>query len=185
MQPADPPSAPTPAPRPQRRRWPRLAAEIGIVVLAVLAIQWWQARDVPQGPAPEFTAPMADGGIGSLAGWRAAHPGRTVGIYFWADWCPICRAQQGSVDALRADWPVLTVAMQSGDAAAVAKVLRERGLDWPAVIDADGRIAARYGLHGVPALVVVDGRGEIRSVTVGYTTGPGMRLRLWRATRGD
>jgi len=181
MSPADPsPDAPVAAP-PKRRRWPGWLAEIGVVVLVVFAIQWWQARDVPRGPAPEFAAPMASGGSVSLAGWRAAHPGRTVAVYFWADWCPICKAQEGSVDALRADWPVLTVAMQSGDAAAVAKVLHDRGLDWPTAIDADGRIAARFGLHGVPALVVIDGRGEIRSVLVGYTTGPGMRLRLWWA----
>ena len=151
-------------------------------MLVFFALQWWQVRDVPRGPAPSFSAPMADGRSGSLAEWRAAHPGETVAVYFWADWCPICRVQEGSVDALRADWPVLTVAMQSGNAAAVAKVLRKRGLDWPAAVDADGSIAARYGLHGVPALVVVDGRGDVRSVTVGYTTTLGMRLRLWWAT---
>jgi len=185
MIPADPsPDAPAAA-SPRRRRWPRWAAEIGLVVLLVFALQWWQARDVPRGPAPAFTAPMADGRSGSLAEWRAAYPGRPVGVYFWADWCPICKAQQGSVDALRADWPVLSVAMQSGDAAAVAKVLEERGLEWPTMIDADGRIAARYGLHGVPALVVIDAGGDIRSVMVGYTTGPGMRLRLWWATLGS
>ena len=164
------------------RRWARRAAEIGLVLLVFFGIQWWQARDVPRGPAPDFTAPMADGSSGSLARWRSAHPGATFGVYFWAEWCPICKAQEGSVDALRADWPVLTVAMRSGDATTVAKVLRERGLDWATAIDADGGIAARYGLHGVPALVVVDGKGEIRSVMVGYTTTLGMRLRLWWAT---
>ncbi len=156
--------------------------EIGLVMVVFFALQWWQARDVPRGPAPSFSAPMADGRGGSLAEWRATHPGETVGVYFWADWCPICKAQEGSVDALRADWPVLTVAMQSGNAAAVAKILRERGLDWPTAIDADGSIAARYGLHGVPALVVVNSRGEVRSVMIGYTTTLGMRLRLWWAT---
>jgi thiol-disulfide isomerase/thioredoxin len=168
----------------QRRRWTHRGAEIGLVVLVFFALQWWQARDVPLGPAPSFSSPMADGRSGSLDEWRAAHPGETVVVYFWADWCPICKAQEGNVDALRADWPVLTVAMQSGDAAAVTKVLRERGLDWPTAIDVDGGIAARYGLHGVPALVVVDGRGDVRSVTVGYTTTIGMRLRLWWATLG-
>jgi len=116
---------------------------------------------------------------GSLAEWRTVNPGKAVGVYFWVDWCPICKAQEGGVDALRADWPVFTVAMQSGNAPAVAKVLRERGVDWPTAIDADGSIAARYGLHRVPALVVAHGRSEIRSVMVGYTTSLGMRLRLW------
>jgi len=181
---ADPPAAPVAAPNPKRRRWPRWVAEFGLVVVLVFGIQWWQARDVPRGPAPAFAAPMADGSSGSLAEWRAAHPGRTIGIYFWAEWCPICKMQEGSVDALRAHWPVFTVAMQSGDATTVAKALRVRGLDWPTAVDPDGSIAARYGLHGVPALVVVDARGEIRSVMVGYTTSPGMRLRMWWAGLG-
>lgn len=136
---------------------------------------------MPAGPAPDFEAPFADGSRGSLAAWRAAHPGQPVAVYFWAEWCPICKAQEGTVDALRADWPVLTVAMQSGDAAAVSRVLRERGLAWPAALDPDGRIAARYGIRAVPALVVVDARGRLRSVAVGYTTGIGMRARLWWA----
>jgi thiol-disulfide isomerase/thioredoxin len=173
------------APLQKSRRWMRWGAEIGLVILFLFVLQWWQARDVPHGAAPSFTALMAGGRSVSLDEWRATHPGKTVGVYFWADWCPICKAQEGSVDALRADWPVLTVAMHSGDTAAVSKVLRERGLDWPTAIDADGGIASRYGLHGVPALVVVDGRGEIHSVMVGYTTALGMRLRLWRAALGD
>ncbi len=177
------PGTPVP-PDSKRRRGPRWAAELGVVLLLVFAIQWWQGRDVPRGPAPAFAAPTADGRSGGLDDWRAAHPGKTIGIYFWAEWCPICRMQEGGIDALRADWPVFTVAMQSGDAAAVAKALQVRGLGWPTAVDPDGSIAARYGLHGVPALVVVDGRGEIRSVMVGYTTSPGMRLRMWWASLG-
>jgi hypothetical protein len=74
--------------------------------------------------------------------------------------------------------------MQSGSPTEVARVLRTRGLDWPTLIDANGAIAARYGLHGVPALVVVDSAGDLRSVAVGYTTTVGMRLRLWLAGLG-
>lgn len=107
-----------------------------------------------------------------------------MAVYFWADWCPICRAQQGSIDDLGRDWPVLTVAMQSGDGAAVSRVLRERGLNWAAAVDADGRIAAQYGLHGVPALAIIDARGALRSMAVGYTTEAGMRARLWWAQHG-
>lgn len=164
--------------RKRRRRW---LGELAVFVLALIAIQWWQSWNVPDGPAPAFEAPFADGRSGGLGAWRAAHPGQPVAVYFWADWCPICKAQQRGVESVRADWPVLTVAMQSGDAAAVAKVLAERGLQWPTAIDADGRIAATYGLRGVPAIVVIGGDGRIRSVSVGFTTELGMRLRLWWA----
>ncbi|HRP25727.1 redoxin family protein [Thauera sp.] len=162
-------------------RWRRWAVEIVIFVAIFLAIQAWLARDVPAGPAPDFAAVGADGSALSLAAWRAAHPGRAVGVYFWADWCPICTAQEGSIDGIAADHPVLTVAMQSGDAAAVAKVQAERGLDWHTAIDADGRIAQAYGLRGVPAFVVVDAAGDIRSVALGYSTAWGLRARLWWA----
>jgi thiol:disulfide interchange protein len=176
-----PSGSPDPA---SRKRWQRWGAEIGIVVLIVFAVQWWQGRDVPGGPAPVFAGQMVDGRAMSLDGWRAAHHGQAVAIYFWAEWCPICKAQEGNITALRASRPVMTVAMRSGSATDVARVLRRRELDWPTLIDADGAIAARYGLHGVPALVVIDSRGDLSSVAVGYTTTPGMRLRLWLAGLG-
>lgn len=175
------PASSAPVPSPKKPRWRRWAVEIGVFLLVLLAIQWWQARDVPTGPAPAFEAQLADGGRTSLAAWRGAHPGGPTAIYFWADWCPICKAQEGSVDSVADDWPVLTVAMQSGEAETVSRVLAERGLDWPTVVDADGALASRYGLHGVPALVVLDADGDIRSVSLGYTTGFGLRARLWWA----
>jgi thiol:disulfide interchange protein len=179
MTPLQPELSPSPAPK--TPRWRRWAVEIAIFVAIFFAIQTWMARDVPAGPAPDFAAMGADGSALDLAGWRAAHPGKAVGVYFWADWCPICTAQEGTIAGIAADHPVLTVAMQSGDAAAVTKVLVDRGLDWTTAIDADGRIAQAYGLHGVPAFVVVDATGEIRSVSIGYTTGWGLRARLWWA----
>ena len=172
---------PTEKPARTASRWRRWTVEIGIFVVIFFAIQAWMARDVPAGPAPDFATIAADGSSLSLADWRAAHSGKAVGVYFWADWCPICTAQQGTIDGVQADYPVLTVAMQSGDAAAVAGVLAERELDWTTAIDADGRIAQMYGLRGVPAFVIVGPAGEIRSVSLGYTTGWGLRARLWWA----
>lgn len=169
---------PTPDEPRKTRRWTRWLGDIALVLLVLLGVHWWQTRDVPAGPAPDFDAVFADGSRASLAAWRAAHPGQVTAVYFWAEWCPICKAQEGSIDALQSDWPVLTVAMQSGDAAAVAKVLGERQLSWTTALDPDGRIAARYGLRGVPALVVIDPQGRLETVTVGYTTELGMRLRL-------
>lgn len=171
----------TAEPPPKPPRWRRWAIEIAIFVAVFFAIQAWMARDVPAGPAPDFATVAADGGALSLAEWRAAHPGQAVGVYFWAEWCPICTAQQGTIDGVQADHPVLTVAMQSGGAPAVSDVLAERGLDWTTAIDADGRIAQSYGLRGVPAFVIIDPAGGIGSVSLGYTTGWGLRARLWWA----
>jgi thiol-disulfide isomerase/thioredoxin len=159
-----------------RARW---LGEALAVVAIVLAVQWWQKRDAVSGPAPHFEAVLADGRTTTLESWRRNHPGRPVALHFWAEWCPICTAVRGSVDALGRDWPLLTVAMQSGDPAAVSRHLDRLGLRWPTVVDADGRITSLFGLRGVPAFVVLDATGEIRFVEIGYTSELGMRMRLW------
>lgn len=168
-----------------RQNWKSHLGTLLLFVLLYAGIHAWQTRSVPSGVAPAFSAPAA----GSIAAsgtvdfdrWRATHPGQAVALHFWADWCPICRTEEHSVSRINRDWPVLSVAMQSGDAARVQGVLTRRQLVWNTAIDADGDIAKRYGLASVPALVVVDAQGFIRFVEVGYTTEIGMRLRLWWA----
>jgi hypothetical protein len=36
-----------------------------------------------------------------------------------------------------------------------------------------------WGVHAVPASFIISPDGQIRLIEVGYTTGPGLRLRLW------
>jgi thiol-disulfide isomerase/thioredoxin len=163
----------------QLRRW---AAEVAIFLAIFVAIQLWQQRDVPSGTAPPTAGHLASGEPFNLAQWFAQHPDKKlVVLHFWADWCPICRSEQGSVTSLAADWPVITVAMHSGDAAAVNAYMTKHGLSWATLVDDTGRIAAEYGLKGVPAFFVIDREGRIRSVSTGYTTELGMRARLWLA----
>ncbi len=163
----------------------RRVGQIVLAVAAVLAVSAWQTRHVPTGRAPGFVAPDAAGGMIDLHAWRAARPGEPVLIYFWAEWCPICRAVSGHVDGLTADWPVLTVAMQSGAPAVVANTLAERGRAWHTAVDADGAIARRYGVSGVPAYVILDAQGRIRFSSVGVFSETAARLRLWWLARRD
>lgn len=163
-------------------RWRRWLLELGLVLAVFLAVQLWQTRDVPRGVAPDFSRVTVQGQPLNLGQWRAAQGGGPVVLYFWADWCPICKTLEGMVDTLGLEWPVLSIAMQSGDAAQVARSLAARGLAWTTVADADGALAGAYGLKGVPALVVIDARGQIRFVSVGLTSGWGMALRLWWAS---
>lgn len=160
----------------------------GSTLLLAAALVWgvnaWRTQDVPR-EAPDFAGILADGTAVTLAQFRAQHPGKPVALHFWADWCPVCRTEEHSISRLvrDPDTPVLTVAMQSGDAASVRRVLAARALAWPAVIDEPGEIARRYALAGVPAFVVIDADGKVRSAQVGYTSEIGMRLRLWLAGR--
>jgi thiol-disulfide isomerase/thioredoxin len=160
-----------------KRRLPRVLLELALLLAFVLALEAFLTRDAASGKAPTFAGTTIAGEPFALA----ALQGRPAVVHFWATWCPVCELEQGMIDALAEEYPVITVAMQSGEAQEVLDYLAEQGVDYPVVNDPDGLIARRYGVSGVPASFVLDGKGEVRFVTRGYTSGPGMRVRLWLA----
>lgn len=161
----------------KRRRALGIAAEVALLVAALFLVQRWQSRDVPRGIAPAIDGIGLDGEPLSLA----ALGGKPALVHFWATWCGVCRAEEGTIAGLARDTPMITVATSSGDARAVKAFLDERGVRLPVLVDPDGAIAARWGVHAFPTSVVVDGKGEISGAVVGYTTRLGLLARLWWA----
>ena len=168
-----------------RTQWRSHLGTLALVLAVFVGLQAWQTRHVPSAPAPDTVltvlGPDGQRETITLAAWRARHPGQPVALHFWAEWCPICRTEEHSVSRLARDWPVLTVAMQSGPEAQVRRVLAQRELAWHTALDPDGQLTRAFGFRAVPGFVVVDTQGRLRAPTVGYTTELGMRLRLWWA----
>lgn len=102
-------------------------------------------------------------------------------LYFWASWCKICEFEQGSIRSISRDYPILSVALQSGSTMQVSDYMKQHNLNMPTIVDEFGEIASRYGVRGTPAAFFIDANGSIRSVEVGYTSELGMRVRLWLA----
>ena len=165
------------SPAPRSPRWRSWLVNIALMVLIIAGVDWWKSRPLARGEAP----PLA--GLDLQGQWRDLRDGRgePVLVHFWGSWCPICRLMEGSIDAIAADHRVLTVAMQSGEAAEIGAYLQAAGLNFPVIADPNGAIARRWGVQGVPASLVIDGEGRIASVTVGLSTESGLRLRLWKA----
>ena len=172
-----------------RTGWKQHLATLALAWVAIVAVDTWRTRDLPRGPAPDVAlvmaatqaAPNAAPSHTTLAQWRAQHPGQAVAVHFWAEWCSICRLEEPSIASLSTDWPVLGVAMQSGNAEKVAQVQRQRGMAWPTAVDPQGTLSRSWGVRAVPALVVIDAHGQVRFATSGYTPEWAMRLRLWWA----
>lgn len=100
-------------------------------------------------------------------------------IYFWAEWCGVCRGMQGNISAVLRDTPGITVAVRSGNDRQLAEYLTKNKLEWAAVNDQDGGISQRYGVQAVPALFFINDQGHIVFTSAGYTSEWGLRLRLW------
>lgn len=160
------------------KKWRGYAINALLFIVVIAGIRMWQQRDMVSGAASVLQGSTLAG----MAYQLPAHPEHPVLVHFWASWCPICKAEQSAINEIaRDDSSVITVAMQSGKPEEVVKHMQEQGLSFSVVNDPDGLISNAWGVHAVPASFVISTDGKIRFVEVGYTTGIGLRLRLWLA----
>jgi thiol-disulfide isomerase/thioredoxin len=169
----------------RKRRWGqrlrRWGVEGAIVLLVLAAVHWYKARPLAEGIAP----PLSGRAIDTLEPISLRPPLELPAlVHFWASWCPICKLEEGSIEALGKGHDVITVAMQSGTDAEISRYLSERALDLRVIADPSGEIARQWGVQVVPASFIIDRNGRIRFRRVGYTTGFGLRARLWLAAIG-
>lgn len=160
------------------KAWRKRAFHLLLFIVLIAGIRTWQQRDMVRGVAPPLQGVLLSGSAYALP----ARPAQPVLVHFWATWCPICRAEQDAIAAIAQDRPnTITVAMQSGSDAEVAKHLAAQGLRFPVLNDSDGRLSSAWGVHAVPASFIISPDGQIRFVEIGYTTALGLRFRLWLA----
>ena len=175
--------SPLPKVFPSLKRWQRWLLEGSLILAVILGAQWGQTRGLPEGVAPPLVGVLTDGKAITVpeGGHSSGAAGTPTLVAFWATWCPVCAAEEDNIVAVAKDHRVISVAMQSGDAATVVKHLQQRGIALPALVDADGRHAANWRVRGVPTHFVVDGAGNIRFRVVGYAPTWGLKARLWWA----
>ncbi|MDO4878669.1 MAG: protein disulfide oxidoreductase [Neisseria sp.] len=102
-------------------------------------------------------------------------------VYFWGSWCSICRHTSPAVQELAQDGvPVVSVALRSGSPGDVAGYLKDKGWDFPAVNDENGKLAAAWGIKATPTVIILKD-GEIAHSTVGISRYWDLRIRLWMA----
>jgi thiol-disulfide isomerase/thioredoxin len=162
------------------KNWKKWVLEAIAIIAVVVAVSLWQTRGLPEGPAPALAGTGIDGKPHDLAEVVRAANGKPVLVAFWATWCPVCKAEDGNIQSISRDHPVLSVAMQSEK---VEQHMRDRGLTFAAIDDANASLANDWNVRGVPSHFVVDGAGNVRFRVVGYATTLGLRARLWWAER--
>ncbi|AUU03050.1 TPA: protein disulfide oxidoreductase [Raoultella planticola] len=161
------------------RRWLR-----ELIILLLLAGALIAGMDYLRRPAlpPNLTTTPLQTLEGNVVDLHAMSQQRPLLIYVWATWCGVCRYTTPSVAALASNGGnVMTVALRSGDDATLSNWLAHKKMALPTVNDPDGGLSRQWGVQVTPTLIVIS-RGEVKSVTTGWTSGWGMRLRLWLAS---
>jgi len=149
-----------------------------LVVMIVFSGQFLMNHGLKMGQAPIIKQQT----IAGQSAMQMISQGPAI-IYFWAEWCGVCRMMQQPMTAILQDYPVITVAVKSGDSQAVQTYLNKQSLNWNVVNDPLGTIAEQYLARGVPSVFFLNQQGEIVLTASGYTSEIGLRLRLWLANK--
>lgn len=118
-------------------------------------------------PAPPFSLTDIQGKKWNLADLR----GKVVFVNFWATWCPPCQEELPSMEALHrgmAKAPFQMITILSNDRPELAAGLAgKRGYTFPVLLDPESRVAAAYGITGVPETYIIDAQGILREKHIG------------------
>lgn len=155
----------------------KIILELSLFLLIFMVLKAWMQHSMIEGRPPPIYGQMLNGQPFDMH----ALQGKPVLIHFWASWCGICKLEQDSIEAISKDYAVISIAMKSGNADEVRQYMNEHRLSFPVINDPGGEIAERFGVRAVPASFILNPAGEINFRETGYTTGWGLRIRLWLA----
>ena len=145
-----------------------------IAMVIGFAIDLWRSQSMVSGKVPDLIETSIQGEKIDLALMSQEKP---VLVYFWATWCPVCSSVSPSVDYLSNHYQVVTVALTSGEPQLIKRYLQAKEYDFSVINDPKGVISRHWGVSVTPTIFIID-KGEVSSVTTGFTSPLGIWLRL-------
>jgi peroxiredoxin len=121
-------------------------------------------------PAPDFSLPDLSGNSVTLSSYRGQ---KVVLMDFWATWCGPCRMAMPGLQDLQdkfKDRGLEILSVNQGETAEpVRNFIQRKKYSFHVILDQDGAIGGQYGVRGIPTLVLVDKKGVVQWLRVGYS----------------
>ncbi len=115
----------------------------------------------PPVAAPEFELEQYEGDPTRLADYR----GVPVIVNFWATWCPPCREELPSMNRawrkIREQGVMMLAVNVAEDEETIFAFLAEYPIEFPVLMDTDGRTVGSWPVKGLPTTFVVDPAGNM------------------------
>ena len=141
----------------------------GILAILILCLSA-STFAVSQGDmAPNFNLKnLATGKLDSLKKYR----GKVVYLDFWASWCGPCRQSLPLLNDLRQElkrkgFEVIAVNLDENLSDAT-KFLDQYPVQYPVLLNPKGTVPNKYKLPGMPTSYLIDRKGKIQKVHVGF-----------------
>ena len=140
---------------------------IVMLALFVTGVSMPSAIAEESASAPTFRGKDLDGKEYVLEQFGGSH----LVLYFWATWCPACRADTGSMKKVAAAFKpkgvqFLSVSLDR-DENALRSFVKENNFEYPVIFDGkgwDNAVAQKFGIVSTPTFIVIDPQGKIRGV---------------------
>lgn len=150
----------------------------GMFLLFYSVINWWRQPIMPA--SPDLNLTTTDGQVVDIEALSQTSP---VLVYFWGSWCGVCSVTSPKVNnfAQTSPYPVVTIAVQSGDNSELQTYMQGKGLNFTTINDANGEIFADWQGQVTPSYVVLE-NGKMTQGLTGIQPEWSLRLRLWIAS---
>ena len=118
-------------------------------------------------PAPDFSGFTIDKRKVSLSSFR----GQVLVINFWATWCLDCRPEMPMFEQVYRQLSgrgLAVIGINAREpASSIRQYAKELGLTFPLLLDPAGKIAADYGVVGLPTTFLIRRNGRAVALAVG------------------
>jgi peroxiredoxin len=127
------------------------------------------AASLKGAPAPDFTL---DNLAGESITFSDLEGHKVLILDFWATWCAPCVAALPHLAALAAEYEdrgVRLFALNQGEAPErIRSFLETQKLDLEVLFDENGEVGSKYRVQGIPQTVIIDEKGVVLEVHIGY-----------------
>ncbi len=108
--------------------------------------------------------------------------GQVVLLNFWATWCPPCRAEMPSMQALYQDYrekglAILAISSDVEGKDRVVPFIEKHGFSFPVLVDPRNVVGTRLRLRGIPMSYLLDKQGRVVGRDVGARNWNGAKVR--------